>query len=204
MDGVPMIKILRALTATGVFLLILAIVYVVHVRLFRVDVVFYAAIADAVIAATLAAVVLVVAAYFRPLSGFEKAQLVVIWLLGGYVFAISVPTVIDRSLSIYILEKIDQRGGGIMLAGFPEVFTREYMVEHRLVDIRLTEQLESGTIVIEGGCVRLTEKGQRVASVSRFFRQHLLPRQRLIMGEYTADLTDPFRNSEPIDSYLCQ
>jgi hypothetical protein len=203
MDGVSMIKTLRALTATAVFLLILAVVYVAHVRLFTVDVVFYAAIADALIAAALAAVILVVSGYFRPLSGLEKSQLVLIWLLAGYAFAISVPTVIDRSLSVYILEKIDQRGGGIRLEGFPEVFTREYMVEHRLVDIRLTEQLESGTIVIDDGCVKLTDKGRTVALASRFFRQHLLPRQRLIMGEYTADLTDPFRNSEPIDSYRC-
>jgi hypothetical protein len=33
------------------------------------------------------------------------------------------------------------------------------MKEARLVDIRLTEQLDSGTIVIKSGCVRLTDHG---------------------------------------------
>ena len=59
------------------------------------------------------------------------------FILIGYAFAISIPTVIDRSLSIYILEKIDQRGGGIKQEAFERVFTNEYMLEHRLVDVRL-------------------------------------------------------------------
>jgi hypothetical protein len=66
------------------------------------------------------------------------------------------------------------------------------MVEHRLVDVRLTEQLSSGTIVIENGCVKLTEKGDDLAKLSRFFRQNFLPKERLLMGEYSSDLTNPF------------
>lgn len=45
----------------------------------------------------------------------------VICPLLAYGFAISVPTVIDRSLSMYILEKLQQRGGGIQLAAFDTV-----------------------------------------------------------------------------------
>jgi hypothetical protein len=127
-----------------------------------------------------------------------------IWLLAGYAFAISVPTVIDRSLSFYILEKIQQRGGGIKLDSFEQVFTQEYVKEHRLVDVRLTEQLESGTIQINNGCVKLTEKGNRLASFSRAFRQNLLPKQRLLMGKYSDDLTNPFRNSLSESDYTCR
>jgi len=83
------------------------------------------------------------------------------------------------------------------------VFTKEYVKEHRLVDVRLTEQLESGTIRIDDGCVRLTARGERLASLSRSFRKHLLPRQRLLMGQYSDDLTDPFRNSKPAADYGC-
>lgn len=114
------------------------------------------------------------------------------------------PTVIDRSLSFYILEKIQQRGGGIQLDSFEQVFTQEYLKEHRLVDVRLTEQQSSGTIMIQDGCVKLTERGKRLASFSRYFRQNFLPKQRLLMGEYTDDLTDPFRNSEKLFNYECQ
>lgn len=200
-----MTKFWRALWATALFTVLLVAVYLAHVRFLTVNVVFYAAMADGVIAAALAGGLLLVMRFFRPLGGFEKLQLVVIWLLLGYASAISVPTVVDRSLSFYLLEKLQQRGGGIRQSAFEDVFTREYMVEHRLVDVRLTEQLESGTIIIENGCVKLTPKGERVASAGRFFRQHFLPKRRLLMGEYSDDLTDPFRRGRVVDpDYRCQ
>ena len=110
---------------------------------------------------------------------------------------------IDRSLSFYILEKIQQRGGGIKFDAFEQVFTNEYVKEHRLVDVRLTEQQQSGTIVINAGCVKLTAWGNTLATASRYFRGHFLPKQRLLMGEYTDALTDPFRNSSTQSDYAC-
>lgn len=197
-------KFTRAIYATALFILLLGAVYYVHVSFFKVNVVFYAAITDAIVATLLAGAVLFALDFFRPLGGFEKTQLLVIWLLAGYGFAISVPTVIDRSLSFYILEKLQQRGGGIRQDSFEYVFTHEYLKEHRLVDVRLTEQLESGTIIIKDGCVKLTKKGELIASFGRFYRQNLLPKKRLLMGNYTGDLTNPFRNSAPVINYTCE
>jgi len=196
-------KPVRALLSTLAFVLLLLGIHYLHVLFVRVDVVFYAAMADAVIAAGLAAVPLFAWSGNRRLNGFEKTQLIAIWLLAGYAFAISVPTVVDRSLSFYLLEKLQQRGGGIRQDAFEDVFTKEYMVEHRLVDVRLTEQLASGTISIVDGCVTLTDKGRRLAAASRFYRQHFLPKQRLLMGEYTDWLTDPFRRSTANPGYAC-
>lgn len=197
-------KIIRALSATILFGALLVCAYRIHITYFTVDVVFYAAIADVVIATMIMMVFLSVARYFDALSVFEKSQLILIWLLTGYALAISVPTVIDRSLSFYILEKLRQRGGGIRQDAFERVFTREYMSEHRLVDVRLTEQLESGTIVIEDGCVLLTPKGRAISGFSRYFRRHWLPKKRLLMGSYTDALTDPFRRSPDRGDYECK
>ncbi|MES2817574.1 MAG: hypothetical protein V4812_01125 [Pseudomonadota bacterium] len=196
-------KIISATAATVLFVIVLVIVYCVHISYFRVGVVFYAAMADGVIATVLTAGVLCTVKFFRPLGIFEKIQLMIIWLLLGYALAISVPTVIDRSLSFYVLEKLQQRGGGITQAGFEQVFTQEYMREHHLVEVRLTEQLESGTLEIENGCVKLTERGAHLASFGRYFRKNWLPKQRLLMGSYSDDLTDPFRNSRMPFDYLC-
>jgi hypothetical protein len=197
-------KFIKAVLATTLFVLILLIVYAVHMTMFRVNVVFYAAIADALMAAAICGILVFFVGYFRTLSGFEKSQLIVIWLLSGYAFAISVPTVIDRSLSFYILEKIQQRGGGIRQDAFEQVFTQEYVKEHRLVDVRITEQLESGTIEIKNGCVLLTSKGERVAAFGRYYRIHWLPKKRLLMGQYSDDLTDPFKNSAKVHDYVCK
>jgi len=197
-------KMFRSLFATTLFFTLLALIYYVHVIYLPVNVVFYAAIVDGLAALFLTAIPFFLSAYFWPLSRFEKAQLLVIWLLLGYAFAISVPTVIDRSLSFYILEKLQQRGGGIKLTGFEQVFTKEYMNEYRLIDVRLTEQLESGTITIVDGCVKLTEKGRKIAVFSSMFRQNFLAKHRLLMGTYTDELTDPFRRSAEQPDYICQ
>jgi hypothetical protein len=197
-------KYLKLLGATALFGLLLLVVYVIHVRYVPVNVVFYSAILDDVLATGLTLLLLAALGWLRSFSRFEIAQMVCIWLLLGYSFAISVPTVIDRSLSFYILEKLQQRGGGIKLDAFDQVFTQEYVKEHRLVDVRLTEQQQSGTIVIRNGCVLLTDWGQTIATTSRYFRNHFLPKQRLLMGEYSDDLTDPFRNSVKRSDYQCQ
>lgn len=196
-------KFTKTILSSSIFVAILFLIYIIHVIFFPVNVVFYAAIADALLAAALSAIIIIVFKFFNVLGYYEKFLLICIWVLAGYSFAISVPTVLDRSLSFYILEKLQQRGGGIQMARMSDVFTQEYMKEHRLVDVRLTEQMQSGTIEIIDGCVRLTPKGQRIASISRFFRLNLLPKKRLLMGEYSDDLTNPFRNSVSTPDYLC-
>ncbi len=197
-------KFYKALLASLFFVALLLCSYWVHITFFRVNVVLYSAIVDSALATVVAAALLFGWRYFRIFNLFEKLQMAFIWLLAGCIFAISIPTVIDRSLSFYILEKIQQRGGGIQLDKFEEVFTKEYVKEHRLVDVRLTEQQELGTIIIENGCVKLTDRGIRLAAFSRFFRQNLLPKQRLLMGQYSDDLTDPFRHSEKVIGYECR
>jgi len=82
------------------------IVNCIHVNNLRVDVVFYSAIFDGVLRALIAGGILFGISYFSPLGNFEKLQLIVVWLITGYAFAISVLTVLDRSLSFCILEKL--------------------------------------------------------------------------------------------------
>jgi hypothetical protein len=186
-------KALRFVAASAGYVLLLLVLYFLHMRYLRVDVVFYASLFDALLAVALAGLVLWRLRGFALFNPFEKGLMLATWTLLGYAFAISVPTVIDRSLSFYFLEKIQQRGGGLRVDRFEDVFTREYAREHRLVEVRLTEQVASGTVSIQDGCVRLTPRGERLADFSRFFRRYLLPRQRLLMGRYTDVLVDPFR-----------
>ncbi|WP_029062393.1 hypothetical protein [Labrenzia sp. DG1229] len=196
-------KLVSSIIATVMFIALLLVTYCIHVWYFPVNVVFYASITDAFIAAFLAAAVLFFTGLFSRLGGFEKSQLVAIWLLGGYAFAISIPTVIDRSLSFYILEKLEQRGGAILVDRFEDVFTKEFIDEHRLVDVRLTEQQQSGTVEIVDGCAILTDRGRAIVAFSSYFRLNLLPQRRLLNGEYSDDLTNPFRESIEAPDYSC-
>lgn len=189
--------------ATSSFLFILFLTYWIHITFFKIDVIFYAAVVDGLIATTITFVIFLSSKKFRACTSIEKLLLAIVWVLTGYIFAISVPTVLDRSLSFYTLEKLQQRGGGIKYSAFEGIYANEYIKEHRLTDVRLTEQLSSGTIVIENDCVKLTKLGDQLASFSRFFRANLLPKRRLLMNKYTDELVDPFRASEPTASYVC-
>lgn len=186
-------KQLKLMAALTVYLIVYSAIYWAHVSFLSVDVVFYSALVDALVAALVVGVAVVKLGVFAAFTSLEKFQTVLIMLLLGYIGAISVPTVIDRSLSFYILEKLQQNGGRIPESAFERIFTIDYSREHRLVDVRLTEQEASGTVVIEDGCVLLTARGARLASFSRFFRTRLLPKQRLLRGTYSDVLTDPFR-----------
>lgn len=197
-------KTTKFITASALLVVLTCLIYWTHIAFFHVNVVFYSAILDGVLATAVAGAIVWRLRWFAVFGTFEKCQMLLIWLLTAYALAISVPTVLDRSLSFYILEKLQQRGGGIQQSRFSEVFTQEYVKEHRLVDVRLTEQLASGTIRIENGCVHLTSKGDWLATFSRFFRAHMLPKQRLLMGSYSDDLTDPFRHSAKQVDYLCE
>lgn len=201
--------VLRKLTGVGVLVgllvLLVAVINTVHFQLFPVNVVLYDTLKDVLLAAGIAATIYYLVLQHRlDLSGTEAALSLVVGLLIGAFYAISVPTVIDRSLSIYILEKLEQRGGGIRRDAFERVFKDEYVPEHKLVDVRLTEQLNSGTIRIENGCVILTDRGRRIALFTRYYRTHMLPRQREVMGQYTDAITDPFRNSISDVAYRCK
>ena len=182
------------------YLLLYSFIYFLHISFFKVGVVFYSSLLDAFISC----VATIFFLYKSKFENFERFLVILILISIGYIISISVPTVIDRSLSIYILEKIDQRGGGIKLNAFPDIFIYEYLPEHRLFDIRITEQLYSGTVVVDDtGCVTLTKKGKLVVSLSSFFRSNLLPKKRLVNSEFTDDLTNPFRLDFKPYEYEC-
>lgn len=195
---------LKSLFAMAIYLITLVATYYIHISYFPVNVVFFSSIIDAIFAAFLTFFFLLLIGFLLSFSILEIVLMVCLWLLIGYSLAISVPTVVDRSLSFYILEKLQQRGGGIRLDAFQQIFTEEYIKEHRLMEIRLTEQLQSGTIAINEGCVKITKKGDNIASISRYFRNNWLPQKRLLMGEYTDVLTDPFRDSTDRVNYVCK
>lgn len=197
-------KLVRLILILALYSAVCVGLWWVAVNKLPVNVVFYSALMVAGVSVVLTGMAAWLLGLMRQLNGFERFQSLLICAVCGYALAISVPTVIDRSLSFYILEKLQQRGGGILQDRFQQIFTTEYVEEHRLMDIRLTEQLESGTITSDGTCVRLTEKGNRLAEFSRFFRRNFLPKRRLLMGEYTDRLVDPFAHKQVTPDYLCE
>lgn len=198
-------RLVSGAALVALLLVLFLVVNFVHFRFFPVRVVAYDALLDVGIATALCVLVyLLLPPRLLATNRLESMLFLAIGTLCAAIFAIMVPTVIDRSLSAYILEKLDQRGGGIREAAFEDILIHEFFPEHHLVAIRLTEQLNSGTISIRDGCVRLTPRGERIARWTRFYRTTLLPRRREILGRYSDDLTDPFRNSVRDVDYTCR
>jgi len=193
-------KFLQLLKLIFLFFILLISINYLHFNFYEVNVVLFSSILDVFIAVLITILIVKKVKFFRVnFSNFEIFQSLVIIVLLGYAFAITIPTIIDRSLSFYILEKIQERGGGMKINSFENLFKSEYMVDHRLVDIRLTEQLESGSIIVNKDCVKLTEKGQSLVIFSQFYRKYFLPKNRLLMGEYSDYLIR--NNLNKINSY---
>ena len=180
------------------------IVNFLHFQYITVSVILYACIWDALVASAL---VLGAYIYFRRkapvLLPTEFALTVIASNLLILLYAVMGPTVIDRSLSVYIVQKIDQRGGEVAEAAMPAIFVEEYMPEMALVDVRMTEQLTSGTVLIENGCIKLTGKGRFFSGFADAYRKTFLPQKRRLMDEVTDKLTDPFRNAPQIVDTAC-
>ena len=189
--------------AISLYLFTYALIYLVHINFFRVNVIFYSALLDSFIALIIFLVCFVSTRVFKKFSNSESCMLFLILLLVGYSFSISLPTVIDRSLSFYFLEKIKQHDGSINRNAMSEIFINDYMIEYKLVEMRLTEQLRSGTIEMLGDCIVLTKRGYLVTKFSSFFRRNFLANKRLILDEYSDQLTDPLQNSLVNTQYLC-
>lgn len=178
------------------------LINLLHFHFLRVEVLMYAAFLDILVASALVAIAIASTGSLR-LASIEVFFAIVIGALITALYVILVPTLIDRSLSVYMLEKTHQRGGGIRKDAFLDIWRGEYLLEYRVVDTRLTEQIASGTLVIRDGCVLLTPRGNAVVKVTAFVRRYLLPQQRDILGDVTDDLTNPFRNSSPTATYTC-
>jgi 4-amino-4-deoxy-L-arabinose transferase-like glycosyltransferase len=177
-------------------LLAFLIVNYIHFSQFTVHVILYACMVDLLIAG---AIVLLAHIALRNrrwrTHGIELGLAAVVAVLSIILYSVLGPTVIDRSLSLYIVEKVDQRGGAVAEAAIPALFVEEYMPEYRLVDVRLTEQLYSRTLRLDRDCLRLTPRGRALARAMRFYRAHFLPRRRVLREEVTDQLTHPFQGA---------
>ena len=195
-------KFLKFILGILLYLSIFSLIYTIHANFFYVSVVLYSAIFDSILASIITIIILWNRSYFKLFTRFEKLQIFIIYLLIGYSLSISIPTIIDRSVSIYLIEKIKNNGGSVKKSALKE-FVKDYIIELQVIEVRLTEQLKSGNIIIENECVKLTKRGKTVSWLTYNFKKYFLPKKRLLLGEYDDDLTDIYKNSDTLE-YICK
>jgi hypothetical protein len=185
-------------------LVLFAVVNIVHSRYLPVHVVLYDAIADAFVAAFATVLCLVIWRRHLTIGKWEAGLALAAVLSLGVNYAVLLPTIVDRSLSIGMLEMLSHRGGGIKREAIEDLMFREFFPRYHVVEVRITEQLNSGTIALDGDCIRLTPRGRTIAGFTNWFRTTMLPKHREILGSFGDGLTDPFRDMPTQPSEDCR
>ncbi|MFC3442431.1 hypothetical protein ACFOKF_14750 [Sphingobium rhizovicinum] len=91
-------------------------------------------------------------------------------------FLIVFPVTFDRSITMFLLARIERQDGQLDAQGLERVFVREYLSDMRQIDRRIAEQSLSGNIRVEQGRIHITPQGQQ-----------LLRSGRMIGGWFGAD-----------------
>jgi hypothetical protein len=82
-------------------------------------------------------------------------------ILTQYAFTLTFPITIDRSFSVYLLGSLSKHDEPISLVEL-ESFVSRYFHEREMVSKRIHEQLITGSITIQDGSVRLTQRGKNI------------------------------------------
>ncbi len=138
---------------------------------------------DGIILATLVSIMgAVVLFYFKRNKNYETSLLLLSNGFVGLLFVLVLaPVAIDRSLSLYLLHKIEAQGGIVSKQQLDNFIAKDYPDEMKVRQQRVTEQVTSGNLeILPNGRFKISEGGQTVLQVTgivrRVFRLDPLPR----------------------------
>jgi hypothetical protein len=165
-----------------ILIFIFAFTYYLHMNYLSVSVVLYATIIDLLVS-ILVTVIIFKIIFKKNWSYFLKPiniSIILCFISIGINFCILVPTLIDRSLSVYFLEKIYENNGKIKIRDIDEMIINKFFLEKKLGRIRIEEQRNSSTLYVKNNTIYLTEFGFLVVKFTKWFSSNLLPKKRNI------------------------
>jgi hypothetical protein len=81
---------------------------------------------------------------------------------GSYAFHITLPTLLDRSISMFVLSSLHANNLNV-----PELqcnFVEQFIVKSKAIEKRVKEQVVIGNIAIEDGRMQITDRGRALTS----------------------------------------
>ena len=90
-----------------------------------------------------------------------------IFLLSCLCFTLTVPAIFDRSITLYLLNALDNRSDGMMEEEVKEAFLSIYFNRNYAIKKRLDEQVQSGHVRYAGDRYHITESGRQIMTVAR-------------------------------------
>lgn len=99
-------------------------------------------------------------------------------------FLVLLPVTVDRSVTVYLLSRLEQQQqSGMNAAQLQQAFIDGYVVRLGAVDRRIDEQRKSGNVVVApDGKVRLTGQGERFMEFSRVVERLFGTDPRFVSG----------------------
>ena len=109
------------------------------------------------------------ALYWRGWFGLEETvAALLIYLLASWCFAMTIPAVFDRSISLYLLNRLDNQADMGMTEGeIKAEFLEVYFDGNYAIRKRLGEQLESNYVACRGERYYITGNGRRFVRLAR-------------------------------------
>jgi hypothetical protein len=160
--GLAMIYLL---VLAGGFLLYLALI--ASPLLEAIPLLFYRGVLIAFIDALLLGLLLPMVRAVRALDLSTIVGAVALSLAFNISFLIVFPVTFDRSITMFLLARIERQDGQLDARGLEHVYVREYLWEMRQIDRRIEEQSLSGNIRVEQGRIHITSQGRRLLASGR-------------------------------------
>ncbi|WP_313808776.1 hypothetical protein [Sphingobium sp.] len=82
-------------------------------------------------------------------------------------FLITFPVTFDRSITMFLLARIERHDGEFDARGLEQIYVREYLGDMRQIDRRVQEQALSGNIRVDRGRIHITPQGRRLLEGGR-------------------------------------
>jgi len=167
---------LAQLTLVTVLVFFLALIYIISFRFFHPETVYYFGIGTILIGAILLSAVFFLffgakKEFFQKLfiqtRDFFPCLLAAVFLM--YSFHITIPTLVDRSISIYLLNLLDTEGGPVSINNLQDKFLAGYVGGYSVVCRRMFEQVQSGNVTHQASTYTLTARGKRTVAFLRAF-----------------------------------
>jgi len=129
---------------------------------------FYRGIAIAFVTLPLLAGVLAITRrWIRALDLSTIVGAVALSLAFNITFLVVFPVTFDRSITMFLLARIEAQNGRLDAPALERIFVAEYLGSMRQIDRRVEEQSLSGNIVVQSGRIYLTPQGRRLMSEAR-------------------------------------
>ncbi len=82
-------------------------------------------------------------------------------------FLITFPVTFDRSITMFLLSRIERQDGQLTAPMLEQLFVREYLGDMRQIDRRVAEQTLSGNVRVQQGHIHMTAQGARLLAGGR-------------------------------------